>query len=510
MSSRRADVERWRGDWRVPHPPSPSPRICTDGTRRHASLFCVIFRVNREICTHGQTNSHARARAHTNTHYRVYGPCHLSSTQSFYSILGSSGPLDAPPASRCHFGVGSSSSRGLPSGRAQPPREQPHPAPRRRREGRDSGDRIRATAAVAAAAQGYAGLGGKAGGVGTPGRQGPPGKDGVGPPAARAVLTGGKFPEGQCYGSTPACAALGVRDNLCGACTPLCARCGAEAGFRLANPAGLRWRAASFDAGAAGAGSIAVRNICALARHGNGGLAGAAPAAAAAGSFATAAPDAAPQQPRWFSACEEGSAVDAACCINARAVLPGFDWARFSVGGRCGGDATVGPVTASLDCVLDPAALAAARTPLAAVAAPAALRSDAAEAAGTSLQGANAMCRATLEPSGDLTLYLKGDSGRFSPGPGGATLQWAARGLPGGGASYGPFVLGMGADGGWAVRNKDGEAVWATGTTNPAGTDRLEVTDGCKLCVVGPGGARRRCSCEVEGEYRFADGACLA
>ena len=353
--------------------------------------------------------------------------------------------------------------------------------------------------------QGYPGKPGASGGVGVPGPQGLPGADGIGPPKPRAVLSAGAFPAGQCYGATADCAALGVKDNLCGRCEPLCKQCGASAGFRLINGYGLRFGPASFDAAAAGAGSVAARNLCALARYGNGGR----PQPAAADtSFAKAAADGAvPSQPRWFGACKAGDAAAATCCVNARPVAAGFDWNSFAVGDACAGGGAAGPVAAQLDCVFDKEAYAAGLAPAARLVAPAALHSDAAEAAGSSLQSANGMCRATLEATGELAVYMKGSGGGFGPGPGGGKEQWAARGLAGAGAPYGPYALGMAGDGGWAVRNKDGVAVWTSGTANPAGSDRLEMGEDCRLCVVGPDGARRKCSCGAAGG--FAAGACL-
>ena len=107
--------------------------------------------------------------------------------------------------------------------------------------------------------QGYPGTPGASGAVGISGPQGEPGKDGIGPPAARALIKPGGWPEGDCYTSSSDCAGLGVKDNLCGQCVPLCDRCDADAGFKLVNPAGLRFAGSTFDDANLGQGSIQVR-----------------------------------------------------------------------------------------------------------------------------------------------------------------------------------------------------------------------------------------------------------
>ncbi len=67
--------------------------------------------------------------------------------------------------------------------------------------------------------------------MGSPGPVGPAGKDGVGPPPAPAFIEPGDWPKGNCYTASEKCTALGVADNLCGECVPVCDRCGAGAGL---------------------------------------------------------------------------------------------------------------------------------------------------------------------------------------------------------------------------------------------------------------------------------------
>ena len=107
--------------------------------------------------------------------------------------------------------------------------------------------------------QGYAGTPGASGPVGVPGPQGAPGADGIGPPAAVSLVKPGAWPEGGCFTSSSDCVGLGVKDNLCGQCVPLCDRCDADAGFKLVNPAGLRFAGSTFDDSSLGKGSIQVR-----------------------------------------------------------------------------------------------------------------------------------------------------------------------------------------------------------------------------------------------------------
>jgi hypothetical protein len=70
---------------------------------------------------------------------------------------------------------------------------------------------------------------------------------------------------GLCISTSTTCAALGVNDNLCGACTKI------PSGFMLYNPGGLRFNGYGFDDKEFGKGSIQVQNVCLLARFGNRG-----------------------------------------------------------------------------------------------------------------------------------------------------------------------------------------------------------------------------------------------
>lgn len=119
--------------------------------------------------------------------------------------------------------------------------------------------------------QGFTGPPGKSGAVGSLGPPGAPGPDGIGPPKPKSMMKTGNWPSGNCFTKAATCTQLGVTDNLCGDCKPLCDRCDADAGFKLINPFGLRFGDATFDQTKLDKGSVQVQNICLLARYGNKG-----------------------------------------------------------------------------------------------------------------------------------------------------------------------------------------------------------------------------------------------
>ena len=109
--------------------------------------------------------------------------------------------------------------------------------------------------------QGEPGQKGPAGDVGPAGPVGPDGKDGIGPPPAPAFVEPGDWPKGGCVLMTPQCVALGVADNLCGECAPVCDRCDADVGFKLVSKDGLRFGAGTFDEKSLAKGSVQVRGV---------------------------------------------------------------------------------------------------------------------------------------------------------------------------------------------------------------------------------------------------------
>ncbi len=106
--------------------------------------------------------------------------------------------------------------------------------------------------------QGDDGQKGEAGAAGPSGPLGLAGKDGVGPPPSPPYVEPGDWPKGQCYALSDKCSRLGITDNLCGECLPACDRCDADVGFKLRNPEGLRFDAATFDEETLGKGSVQV------------------------------------------------------------------------------------------------------------------------------------------------------------------------------------------------------------------------------------------------------------
>ena len=77
----------------------------------------------------------------------------------------------------------------------------------------------------------------------------------------------GDWPVGGCWTKDSSCSKLGIKDNLCGRCEPLCEHCDAAVGFKLVADKGLRFGQYTFDAEKIAAGNYQPRNLCALARY---------------------------------------------------------------------------------------------------------------------------------------------------------------------------------------------------------------------------------------------------
>ena len=204
-------------------------------------------------------------------------------------------------------------------------------------------------------ANGLAGFKGQTGTTGVLGRQGPTGRggvDGIGPPKPKPMKKAGAWPKGDCYSKADPCTNLGVQDNLCGKCQPLCKRCGAKDGFILKNSKGLRFKGYSFDDQNTKPGSIQVRNICMLARYGNeGSFKGKAAALISEKSYMESSSDV--SQPHWFGNCEPGEYGKEGCCSNSKLVESGFNWFKYGTGNDCVGDLDKDSVTTKIVCIFD-------------------------------------------------------------------------------------------------------------------------------------------------------------
>jgi hypothetical protein len=134
-------------------------------------------------------------------------------------------------------------------------------------------------------------------------------------------------------------------------CEKLCERCDADAGFKLINDDGLRYGAYTFDASKLTAGSNQPRNMCALARYGNGGVVNprSSPIASAK-SYATLAATGKPQQ-HWYGSCANGDSKEGQCCANANLLDGKIDWDSFSHGSTCAGNTETNQVVEELSCI---------------------------------------------------------------------------------------------------------------------------------------------------------------
>ncbi|KAJ1488109.1 hypothetical protein T484DRAFT_1784319 [Baffinella frigidus] len=162
------------------------------------------------------------------------------------------------------------------------------------------------------------------------------------PDMSMAPPVNSPWPNLYCYPPSMECLRLGVKDNLCGHCSDL-----GGGNFRLTNAqAGLRWGGNTFDDNNLHTGSQQVKNICTLAKFGNGGTI----SIRANGRCRAKSLGWGHDEVHWFANCQEGSASDAACCTNSMELQNGFNWAGFSTGNRCGGDSDADYATEWADC----------------------------------------------------------------------------------------------------------------------------------------------------------------
>ena len=306
--------------------------------------------------------------------------------------------------------------------------------------------------------------------MGQPGLAGPAGKDGVGPPPAPAFVEPGDWPKGNCYTPTQQCGSLGVTDNLCGQCAPVCDRCDADVGFKLVNPEGLRFGAATFDASNLAKGSVQARNMCILARYGNGGTVTTLPTAA---SFAVATTDASKTRGNWYGGCTAGDTRS--CCDNGILLASSFDWTKFAVGSTCNGNKDRSMVTVELSCFFDddiqydlppppdP-------DPVDYFDIPEVLESDE-EPWAAKLVNVGGTCQLAIQDSGNLVVSKVA----------GQDVVWQAGSDSAGGKA--PFNLGIFGQGNLVLSDANGKSLWSTSTAGSGATRAILFKD-CNLCLV--------------------------
>jgi hypothetical protein len=209
---------------------------------------------------------------------------------------------------------------------------------------------------------GYKGARGQNGALGLAGPNGLPGADGVGPAKPQPVRKSGEWPKGGCYTRADPCGPLGVTDNLCGKCVPLCTRCDSKSGFMLTNAKGLRFNGYSFDDQNVKPGSIQVRNMCMLARYGNEGkFNGNAEDIISEASYAESSDSI--SQPHWYGNCKKGEKGMSECCSNSELVKSGFSWFQYATGDDCGSNLDKDSVTTKLVCIFNDKAFEEAKKP---------------------------------------------------------------------------------------------------------------------------------------------------
>ncbi len=117
-----------------------------------------------------------------------------------------------------------------------------------------------------------------------------------------------------------ACAALGVRDNLCGECSRI------PGGFALKNKGGLRFIGHTFDDNHMGVGEIQVQNVCLLAKYGNAGQYG----DRGMPSAQSKATGGGPNGPHFFGNCNPNDRCGK--CSNSKLMEAGADFGSFAHG----------------------------------------------------------------------------------------------------------------------------------------------------------------------------------
>ena len=169
------------------------------------------------------------------------------------------------------------------------------------------------------------------------------------PPPMAGGYAPGVWPKGWCHPPDAVCLSLGIKENMCGTCTKT------ATGFKLENTkAGLRWGPGgsnvdgkSFDDNFIGKGTTQAKNLCILAKYGN--------KPKEFPEFPTSNCEGVtkrdiPRQQHWYGDCRAGTHSEKSCCSNAALLVPGQDWAKFSVGNTCRGNSDTDDVLGSLTC----------------------------------------------------------------------------------------------------------------------------------------------------------------
>eukprot|EP00961_Rhodomonas_salina_P080061 1076200-Rhodomonas_salina.1 len=305
-----------------------------------------------------------------------------------------------------------------------------------------------------------------------PGPAGSDGREGVGPKKPPPLKVAGTGTWGACYLKSRECHKLGIMNNMCGECKPLCKNCDATAGFILKNPDGLRYMDKAFDDNNHRAGDIQPQNVCILARYGNKGTITKAPEDT---SYMKPVTDpAVKDQEHWFGNCAPGSASDKTCCSNAFLLQSKFDWGQFSSGNTCGGDLDTDKPAQELFCVYDSAAFARQRRPPGPPKWPPHtlkmsddLESDK-DQDRRQLLSKNGVCHAVVQEDGNLVVYRESGQSLWSSGTAGK--------------GKGPYKLVMQTDGNLVLYDSKSAALWQSGT---AGTNanKAVMQDDCNLVV---------------------------
>ncbi len=132
---------------------------------------------------------------------------------------------------------------------------------------------------------------------------------------------------GECIAPSSTCTALGITDNLCGACTKI------PGGFLLSNSGAIRFNGYSFDDNKNARGNIQPINVCLLAKYGN------------KGDYPAAGSKEMPSRrsravmgrkglkgPHYFANCMPGGCDK---CANAKLLTKGQDFSEFAIGNKC-------------------------------------------------------------------------------------------------------------------------------------------------------------------------------
>ena len=328
--------------------------------------------------------------------------------------------------------------------------------------------------------QGYKGPHGIAGLIGLPGPNGLAGADGAGPAKPRPLRKKGPWPKGAgCYIRADPCGPLGVSDNLCGKCKPLCAKCGAKEGFELTNDQGLRFDGFSFDDQNVQSGSIQVRNMCMLARYGNlGKFEGKAEDIISVASYAESSTTI--EQPHWYGNCAAGLSGMEKCCSNDVLVESGFNW-KYATGDDCGSNLDLDKVTTKLVCIFNEKAYEEAKKP------PVPRDGD---DIGGELVSVGELDQTTYRsPNGECDFILDDDGAMMVQKKSKTIWQKMFTGK-----TASPYRMVMSKDGNLKVYSGEKVQVWESQTAD-SGATQVRLTNTCCLNVMSQGGACKWSSC---------------